>query len=421
QLIKFEDEESNLSRQIKMAESKLEKFCSDKAKSIRDFLRSGGDNQYNNYNKAKFKPKCKSLMKKDFKKLILSDGEFDKLKKKIESNPKEKLTKINYDSAELTQLITRTQSALSKMITAKIIDRFKENDQLNRWADQGFKLLEENKSNICPFCNQKISENFKISLEQHFNDEYEKFSSGIDLLIVEVKIVKGKTKISLPHQKELYSEFSDDYETIRKTLESKLSECCVVLEKALENLENKKNNPFKSLGSQSIDSDFDIEGVIESINNLIDNHNQKTTNFLNDIDKSRISLENHFVAECLDEYLEMENMIPPLSENLERLLKNIEEYREKIIKLESEVVGHRKPAEEINRDLHSYLGRKEIKFKVKENGYLITRNGLVAEALSEGEKTAISFIYFLKSLKDKNFDITHGIIVIDDPISSLDS
>jgi wobble nucleotide-excising tRNase len=41
--------------------------------------------------------------------------------------------------------------------------------------------------------------------------------------------------------------------------------------------------------------------------------------------------------------------------------------------------------------------------------------------LSEGEKTALAIIYFLKSLEDRGFDKTKGIVVIDDPVSSLDA
>jgi wobble nucleotide-excising tRNase len=40
---------------------------------------------------------------------------------------------------------------------------------------------------------------------------------------------------------------------------------------------------------------------------------------------------------------------------------------------------------------------------------------------SEGEKTAIAFIYFLVQLKDQDFNLNEGVVVIDDPISSLDA
>ena len=52
---------------------------------------------------------------------------------------------------------------------------------------------------------------------------------------------------------------------------------------------------------------------------------------------------------------------------------------------------------------------------------LTGRNHWSAKRLSEGEKTAIAFLYFLVQLKDQDFDLADGVVVIDDPISSLDS
>ena len=46
---------------------------------------------------------------------------------------------------------------------------------------------------------------------------------------------------------------------------------------------------------------------------------------------------------------------------------------------------------------------------------------IFAKRLSEGEKTAITFLYFVVGLQDQDFDLAEGIVVIDDPISSLDS
>jgi wobble nucleotide-excising tRNase len=54
-------------------------------------------------------------------------------------------------------------------------------------------------------------------------------------------------------------------------------------------------------------------------------------------------------------------------------------------------------------------------------GYRIVRGSEPATYLSEGERTAIAFVYFVVHLNDGHFDKERGIIVIDDPISSLDS
>ncbi len=66
-----------------------------------------------------------------------------------------------------------------------------------------------------------------------------------------------------------------------------------------------------------------------------------------------------------------------------------------------------------------------IKYDEAKNGYEIIRKvGRKKEKgdnLSEGEKTAISFIYFLTKLLENEEELKETIVVIDDPISSFDS
>ena len=68
-----------------------------------------------------------------------------------------------------------------------------------------------------------------------------------------------------------------------------------------------------------------------------------------------------------------------------------------------------------------YLGHRELQLDVNENGYTIVRRGVPARGISEGESTAIALLYFLKSLNDHSFNINTGLVVLDDPVSSLDA
>ncbi len=82
---------------------------------------------------------------------------------------------------------------------------------------------------------------------------------------------------------------------------------------------------------------------------------------------------------------------------------NATALKTKINEIEKDIEEHRRPADELNSDICSYLGRDELIFEIQGNGYQISRNGTPAKNLSEGEKTAIAFLYFLKSLRDKSF------------------
>lgn len=76
----------------------------------------------------------------------------------------------------------------------------------------------------------------------------------------------------------------------------------------------------------------------------------------------------------------------------------------------------------MNELLHSYLGHKELDIKTSAAGYQIQRNGRsVTSSLSEGEKTAIALCYFLSTLEAEGRDKRKLIVVVDDPISSLDT
>ena len=75
----------------------------------------------------------------------------------------------------------------------------------------------------------------------------------------------------------------------------------------------------------------------------------------------------------------------------------------------------------MTRLLKNFLGRTDLTFESGDEGYRVRRRGKPAKRLSEGEKTAIAFLYFIVQLRDQDFDLAEGIVVIDDPISSLDS
>jgi len=69
-----------------------------------------------------------------------------------------------------------------------------------------------------------------------------------------------------------------------------------------------------------------------------------------------------------------------------------------------------------------YFGKDDIKINVNAgNKFELQRSLLPAKNLSEGEKTAIAFAYFIVSLEEKGRHLSDTIVYIDDPISSLDS
>lgn len=78
-----------------------------------------------------------------------------------------------------------------------------------------------------------------------------------------------------------------------------------------------------------------------------------------------------------------------------------------------------------NENVHRFLGRSELGlvFNANAGGYEIIRNGVPKHDgnLSEGEKTALAFVYFITKLSEHDNEIGKTVVVVDDPVSSFDS
>lgn len=164
-----------------------------------------------------------------------------------------------------------------------------------------------------------------------------------------------------------------------------------------------------------------LRSAVEQVNEIIREHNRITVRFEDEARSAYLKLERHYLALARAEYQELINAHAETAKNLALLELHQRDTRSEVEEVEREIQKHQKPAEELNRELSAYLGRDELRFAVKENGYTLNRGGKPVNDLSEGERTAIAFLYFLKTLQDESFDMSSGVIVVDDPVSSLDA
>lgn len=163
--------------------------------------------------------------------------------------------------------------------------------------------------------------------------------------------------------------------------------------------------------------------TFSEINVIIKQHNQKTDNFESQIGKDKKDLELHYIAEFLPTYNEILAECDSSQKNFSNLLIIVKKKEDEIKTLKESLISHHIPAQQINNSLKQFLGRDDIQLKATDtkDGYQITRNGEVAKNLSEGEESALAIVYFLAKIKEDGFDLKNSVIVIDDPVSSLDS
>lgn len=398
----------------------LEEIRIDTAGTIKELLRSAGTgNTYNTYDKRNFISKCDAHKTAGTKPSPLSDDEKALHKAVAAGTAKPEIPEIQFTTPDLGVVKATTETVLSRSVVSEVIETLKSRPDVNSWVGQGLKLHKELKVKVCQFCEGPLPDERIQTLEKHFSDEYAAVIKAVSEARAAIAThTAALAELTVPDEARVYDDFVAPYRTAvsvigeaRRAIERFLKSCDDALKK-------KQANPFEIIAfSAEVPVSIDITGINEQLRA----HNARTENFQLEIAAARAALEEAIVADKFDKVVELEGEIAAAATEAGTLRSSIAALRAEVLKLDGEIKEHRRPAEQINVDLASYLGRKDITLAVEDAGYRIMRDGIPATKLSEGEKTALAIIYFLKSLEDRGFDKTKGIVVIDDPVSSLDA
>ncbi len=400
----------------------LEDFCIAQAKLIKSKLRAPDTDYYSNYNRLNFLAKAKEFSQQaDADEYKLDDNQRSILDDQQRASPKDKVDEIGYPFPDLSSLFDEVDALLARTVVSSTLKGLANDPALAQWVRQGLSLHRALDSGDCLFCTNAITKKRFCDIEAHFNEEYESFVKDIeDTLVTIVSLSDAAEKFAPPDEAKLYDYISLQYEAVLTTCRVEVNRVVDALDSLHNKLEAKKNALFKSqsLASQAPEID---KTVLDDANGCLREHNKACDDFDKTRTDARQRLETGYVVDALDEYTTLLNAEAAARTLLGKTKQTAQDTQNEIDRVERDIVSPRQAADELNRDLREYLGHDELSLQVEETGYQITRNGQIANELSEGEQTAIALLYFLKSLTDKDFDLRRGIVVLDDPVSSLDA
>ncbi len=413
---------SNLESQKKQKEKELEQLCQGKASEIRGWLVITSQNAYH---KGHFAKDCDDLLTVgDAVSQIKTEEELAALKTTVSSSVKKPIDSdsISFHVPDLKKETNEVQTLLQKTVVSKTIEALTQDQKLAGWVEEGLEIHKNHHADTCQFCTQKLPAGRLKDLEDHFNQEYKALDTAIKEKIAYINTAINSLKaVTKPNEAQLYDDLVSNYQSKCAVLDQQIEGCITALSVLLSAVENKKSSPFAAVPLEVQIYYYD-SSALDAVNAIIAQHNSRTGNFNQSIDVAKSTVKKAIAAACIENYSALKSAVNELEKHYKALADSIQQVDIEIINLEKEIIDHKKPAEDINLDLRNYLGHGELQFSTVDNeaGYYITRNGQPAHALSEGEKTAIALLHFLKSLQDQNFDLTSGIVVIDDPVCSLD-
>lgn len=388
------------------------------------------------YNKTKTESKINAIGVDNFADKILSDEN----KKKYEATSKSEAGKTQTTFSEFKfsfsfndeiidsfqKIFSKIGILLGKKVVSETLDRLKDDQILNNWVKQGFDLHKtKEEKEKCLFCQKPLENDFLTTLSKHFSKDYEDLQSTIISLKSETLKIK-RLEIATKND-DLYPDLKDQYTNKAKGLNEVIKKINTWIDEVTKSLQEKYDNPLDVVSNPTQPEDFlsAYNDAILELNKIINKHNEKAKNHVSEVFNAREKLELNSIATALtgQDYKKMGTDLEETLKNEKETLIAVNKNNSDIAELEKQTSNIGKAIIAINKHLEEFFGRKEIELTLDEDnkGYTIKRDGKPAKNLSEGEKTAIAFSYFVVKVGESDFDKTKGIIFIDDPISSFDS
>lgn len=420
--------------EIRKLDGAVSKFGTNSARHMKTSLQSidTTDSYYLNYDKRKFgKFIDDHLEESKSDDSLLDNQQIVELTNAAKPDQKSPITfgqqAINQET--FTKAKERLDDLLKTSVVSQTIQRLVDHGDIKSWVETGLDLHKRHDTNQCEFCGNTITEERTKQLEAHFNDDYKAFQNRLGSADswLAGQFVQPPT---LPATSDFYDEFKNGY-----------GEACAALEKAITTLNEEItvwHNVLKEKTANPLETGLTVDGISESsvkafneamkaISAAVDKHNYKSGNFKEETDKAKKQLELHYATtevKSFGYHDKKKEVVDRTAEN-GTLKTAINTRNTEIRTLEDSLSNEGVGAEQFNESLHKFLGRSELtlRFNPVKKGYEILRNDSeqVDGNLSEGEKTAIAFVYFITKLKENDNNIEDTIVVVDDPISSFDS
>lgn len=327
---------------------------------------------------------------------------------------------------EISDLLTKVITGSTDSPISQLIDVLSNSD----WVRQGLNYM-DNVDKKCPFCQQEINNELKQEIQNYFDKAYEIDCQNLSRFI---------SKYS--------NYFSQILAEIKETIESDIpiidvSELEVkhqllgsLIALNIEELYKKKKSPSNKIWLDTAkDLLVEINDIIVLFNVAIKSNNEIVRNREREKGKCTNLLWEYIVSELkvdIESYLTFlrgkESAKTSINGQILALKQKIKDNKDQIETIEDSLTSVAPTVTDINNLLEKFDFKG---FSLKENQqfkgtYEILRDdGTNAKnTLSEGEYNFVTFLYFYHLVygsQEKIGITSEKIIVIDDPISSLDS
>ncbi len=405
--------------------ARLERHASSAAKTVKEALGGRGDTFYRNYFRPQFEQRAKAMIENGgATSHVLPEAERQRLDDVQRARLQGRIDALPEISVDVRAVALRTSVLLQRSaLSASAIQSLLGDAELTTWVRDGLALHADRDNENCLYCEQALPAERTARLMAHFDDAYQRLLDEVDTAIGDYRAIDAQVSQAssdIPSRDGLYDDLVTAYDAAQSDLRRRLSELQRFMAAQIDSLEAKKTRLHEPVPFVDVELPAG-DDLTNHIADIVRQHNERCDEFDDQVADARKALESHIVAGQLPEYEELGAVLAHAEEQASRAAQDFARLTHEIDALERQVRDDRIPADRLNDDLRTYLGHDQLQLEVREHGYAVVRDGEPARHPSEGERTAIALLYFLRTLDDHRFDLADGVVVLDDPVSSLDS
>jgi wobble nucleotide-excising tRNase len=311
--------------------------------------------------------------------------------------------------------------ALKEVASNRAIERLKQNPNIEAWVNEGLGL--HTSGDTCEFCGSPIPKSRWEQLKQHFSDAFTALLQKVRTY--KVQFAQLNVELDLVAERDLFPELRAQIKPVLaglRTSQKKLNEDIENLRQQIQSkLDNMESSKWLKVDFAAAKS---VRDGVSRYNAIIETHNGKVASAADVRAAARKKIIQHHAANYVQsvELAARKSDIVALNKKQTRALNVITKIGGQITKTKEEIQNASIGSVLINKNLALLLPGDDIQaVKWNDTDFQFQRGGQPAHRMSDGERTAVAFAYYLAKLEEGTIPMQDMVLVIDDPISSLDA
>lgn len=313
---------------------------------------------------------------------------------------------------------------LSETPARVALDSLAADQQRQSWVERGLQLHED--SDECLFCAGPLTEERREQLAKHFDQSWFQIRERTQVLLHEVQSASSTLSAwlsSTPDPKDLSSGLRDVYAAHLQSAGDDVAKRLTVLEDIEKALRAKADDP--STRPQEPDLMLLKENFSTApLQQVVEEHNKQANEHAALTEARYETVLNHIFGSRSAAFRSHEEQAHNAEAEARSAGNQADQKQRDLVAVRQKQFSNSKMAETLTKDLARVYGKNHLSITVTDDGksYACRRGNAPATHLSDGERTTLSLLYFLRKLEDQTVsnDKSSRIVVIDDPSSSLD-